>query len=85
MLCFRCKLVLKKEKEQQAQQASSKPTGQQAQQSHRLHALPFLLRCTGLLLINELHVTSLLDRIACHFLTRKTHDYSFIGALNEEA
>ncbi len=42
-------------------------------------------QCTRSLLINELHVTSLLWPIACPFFYCTTHDHGPIGALNEDA
>ena len=60
-------------------------------QIHVKRALPvdcmssLQLQCTGSLLINELHVTSLLRPIACPFFYRTTHDHGPIGALNKDA
>jgi hypothetical protein len=54
MLCFRYKLVLKKKKNRKR----SKPIGQQAQQSHGLHALSFLSHITldqSSKSLNEIH------------------------------
>ena len=42
-------------------------------------------QCTGSLLINELHVTSLLWPNCMRFFKRTTHDHGPIGALNEGA